>query len=75
MPTTSRPLTASEVSEMTGVCHATLRYYRHLGIGPRSFKLGRRVVYDVQDVKAWIAAQKKATSSGGVVQHDGRVES
>jgi hypothetical protein len=24
---------------------ATLRYWRHLGTGPRSFRLGRRVVY------------------------------
>lgn len=65
MPTTSRPLTTTEVSEMTGVCSATLRYYRYLGTGPRSFKLGRRIVYDRRDVESWIAEQKKATSSGG----------
>jgi predicted DNA-binding transcriptional regulator AlpA len=36
---------------------ATLRYWRHLGTGPRSFRLGRRVVYRLADVGAWIEAQ------------------
>jgi hypothetical protein len=30
---------------------------RHLGTGPRSFRLGRRVVYRLADVRAWIEAQ------------------
>jgi predicted DNA-binding transcriptional regulator AlpA len=36
---------------------ATLRYWRHLGTGPRSFRLARRVVYRLADVRAWIEAQ------------------
>ena len=35
---------------------ATLRYWRHLGTGPRSFRLGRRVVYRRDDLQAWIDA-------------------
>ena len=45
-----------EVSTVTRVPEATLRYWRHIGAGPRSFKLGRRVVYKAADVEAWIAA-------------------
>jgi len=36
---------------------ATLRYWRHLGIGPDSFRLGRRVVYRRDDLDRWITAQ------------------
>lgn len=61
----NRPLTTDEVSERTGVPGATLRYFRYLGTGPRSYKLGRRIVYDLADVEAWVAAQKKATAAGG----------
>ncbi|MFW7415782.1 helix-turn-helix transcriptional regulator [Demequina sp. SO4-18] len=46
------------VSERTGVPINTLRYWRHLGQGPQSFRLGRRVVYAVSDVEAWIEAAR-----------------
>jgi hypothetical protein len=36
---------------------ATLRYWRHLGTGPRSFRLGRRVLYRSDDLRSWIDAQ------------------
>ena len=36
---------------------ATLRYWRHLGTGPRSFRLGRRVLYRANDLHEWITAQ------------------
>ena len=36
---------------------ATLRYWRHVSTGPRSFRLGRLVVYRLADVHAWIEAQ------------------
>jgi predicted DNA-binding transcriptional regulator AlpA len=46
-----------EVAELTGVPQATLRFWRHEGRGPKSAKLGRRVVYREVDVLAWIEAQ------------------
>lgn len=47
-----------EVAEMTGIPEATLRFWRHEGhTGPKSAKLGRRVVYREEDVLAWIDAQ------------------
>lgn len=48
-------LTVSEVSEQIRVPEATLRFWRHRGIGPRSFKVGpRRVMYKREDVIAWM---------------------
>ena len=36
----------------------TVRYWRHVGKGPVSFKLGRRVLYARADVEAWIDEAK-----------------
>ena len=46
-----------EVAEMTGLPENTLRFWRHLGTGPRSARLGRRVVYRERDVTEWIDEQ------------------
>jgi predicted DNA-binding transcriptional regulator AlpA len=52
-----RLLTLDEVSDLTRLPVATLRYFRHCSTGTRSAKLGRRVVYRESDVHAWIEAQ------------------
>lgn len=52
------------VSAYTGVPESTLRYWRHTGEGPISFKLGRRVLYRKADVDAWLAVQYAATARG-----------
>jgi hypothetical protein len=36
---------------------ATLRYWRRLGTGPTSFRLGRRILYRRADLRPWIDAQ------------------
>lgn len=46
-----------DVSEMTGVTLNTLRFWRSEGKGPKSAKMGRRVVYRESDVRAWLDAQ------------------
>jgi hypothetical protein len=43
---------------------ATLRYWRHLGTGPTSFRLGRRVLYRRVDLDAWIDAQRRQADTG-----------
>lgn len=43
----------------------TLRWWRHKNLGPRSYLLGRSVVYDRADLDAWLADQKAATVRGG----------
>ena len=50
-------LTIVEAAELLRAPVATLRYWRHLGTGPRSFRLGRRVLYRTDDLHAWIAQQ------------------
>jgi predicted DNA-binding transcriptional regulator AlpA len=52
----TRLLTITEAAEIARAPVATLRYWRHLGIGPRSFRLGRHVVYRADDLHAWINA-------------------
>jgi Helix-turn-helix domain len=42
---------------------ATLRYWRHLGSGPHSFRVGRRVMYRHKDVLTWIEKQAAAAVS------------
>jgi excisionase family DNA binding protein len=56
-------LTTSEVAEALRTPVETVRYWRHVGKGPKSFKVGRRVLYAVEDVEAFIA---NARSLAGV---------
>jgi DNA-binding transcriptional MerR regulator len=55
----------NEVSEITHLPPGTLRYYRHQGIGPRSFKVGRRVMYRRSVVLAWLGEQELADPRTG----------
>ncbi len=47
-------LTIEEVSEATRLPINTLYHYRATGQGPKSAKLGRRVMYRRVDVETWI---------------------
>ncbi len=53
-------LTLDEVADLTRTSPNTLRFWRHQGTGPHSFKLGRRVMYREEDVLAWMQAQYDA---------------
>lgn len=54
----ARLLNSAEVADLIRVPEATLRYWRHIGIGPKSFKMGpRRVLYLATDVTAWVDEQ------------------
>lgn len=58
-------LTTHQVEQEFGIPEGTLRYWRHLGIGPASFRLGRKkVVYRRAALLEWIAAQEKSTTRG-----------
>jgi predicted DNA-binding transcriptional regulator AlpA len=53
-------MSLAEVADMTGVPIDTLRWWRAMGDrGPKSYRLGRRVVFDRVVVEAWIDAQRK----------------
>lgn len=49
-----------EASERLNVPVATLRYWRHKGIGPRSARVGKRVMYRVSDLDTYIASKFSA---------------
>jgi len=57
----TRYMTTAEVAETTRAPVETVRYWRHIGRGPKSFKVGRRVLYAVEDVEAWIAEARADT--------------
>lgn len=64
-------LTIGEVAEIVRVPEATLRYWRHLGTGPRSFRIGRSVRYWKAEVEAWLEDQSNDhRSSRGDVSGD-----
>ena len=50
-------LTIAEAAELLRAPVATLRDWRHLGTGPRSFRLDRRVLYRRDDLHAWVDVQ------------------
>lgn len=55
-------LRLEEVAARTGIPLETLRYWRKLGTGgPRTFKLGRRVVVAEDDLDAWLDEQRQLT--------------
>lgn len=58
----TRFLTTAEVAELVRAPAETVRYWRHVGKGPRSFKVpgGRRVLYAVEDVEEWLANARAA---------------
>lgn len=48
-------MTTEEVANVVRAPAENVRYWRHVGKGPRSFKVGRRVLYARADVEAWLA--------------------
>ncbi len=55
-----RLLTVPEVAQMLRTPEGTVRYWRHLGQGPASFKIGRRVLFKEEDVLTWLDSQARA---------------
>jgi hypothetical protein len=50
-------LSVAEAAAIVRAPVATLRYWRHLGTGPHSFKVGRSVRYWRSDVIDWLQEQ------------------
>jgi excisionase family DNA binding protein len=57
-------LTINEAAAILRTPTATLRYWRHLGTGPHSFRVGRRVLYRTDDLHTWINAQHDHDGQG-----------
>ena len=58
-------LGVAAASSLLGIAEGTLRYWRSIGEGPPSFKLGRRVVYRRSEIESWLAETEAATLRGG----------
>lgn len=65
---TVRLLTTEEVADRFRTSPATVRYWRHLGIGPAGVRVGRRVLYDEMEVIRWweskVSGDKQLKSHG-----------
>lgn len=57
-------LSIKEVAQVVRVPEATLRYWRHLGTGPRSFRIGRAVRYWKTEVALWLEEQSNNPQHG-----------
>ncbi|WP_124708286.1 helix-turn-helix transcriptional regulator [Gordonia insulae] len=51
-------MNTNQVSAYTGIPVGTLRYWRHIGEGPPSFHIGRRVVYRRTEIEHWLSKQE-----------------
>lgn len=60
-PADNELLTIREVAAIVRAPIATLRYWRHLGTGPHSFRIGRGVRYWHHDVTTWLQLQSSAS--------------
>ncbi|WP_062526042.1 helix-turn-helix transcriptional regulator [Demequina rhizosphaerae] len=56
-------LTVEEVAELCRTAPATVRYWRYTGTGPRSAKIGRRVLYRREDVDQWLDERYAASAA------------
>lgn len=52
-------MTTAEVAALFRVKDATVRYWRHMGYGPRWAKVGKRVLYNRTDVDKWWEVQRR----------------
>lgn len=52
-------------ADFLGVPVTSMRYWRTSGVGPASFKVGRRVAYRRTELERWMREQEAATSRGG----------
>lgn len=59
-------LTTKQVAEeFPFLPEATLRWWRHAGRGPKSFVIGKKVLYRKSEVERWLSEQEAATTRGG----------
>ena len=60
----------SEVAEFLGVSARTLQGWRWRGGGPPFHRIGSAIRYDLGEVRAWLDAQRRTSTSdtGGVTR-------
>ena len=69
-------LTTEEAAAHVGVSPRTLERYRVTGAGPRFLKVGRKVLYRLADLDAWLESRvRRSTSDPGPHGGGGSVSS
>jgi predicted DNA-binding transcriptional regulator AlpA len=63
MQNAERLLTSNEAAAVFGLRVATLARWRWIGKGPRWIKVGGAVRYDPAELRRWIAAQTRCSTS------------
>jgi len=63
METSRTRFNVSEAASVLGVSKSWLDKKRSNGGGPEYHKFGRRVIYDVKDLEAWAASNKRRHTS------------
>lgn len=61
---TVRLLTTEEVADRFRTSPATVRYWRHIGIGPSGVRVGRRVLYDEAECDRWWESKVRREAQG-----------
>jgi DNA-binding transcriptional MerR regulator len=57
---TVRLLTTEEAAQRFRTSSSTVRYWRHLGLGPTGIRVGRRVLYDEAECdRSWQAKVRR----------------
>jgi predicted DNA-binding transcriptional regulator AlpA len=56
-------LRTKEAARVVGLCSRTLEKHRTYGTGPRYAKIGGRVLYDIDDLRAWIESAIRHSTS------------
>jgi hypothetical protein len=60
-------LTTAEVAALCRTSPETVRFWRYVGKGPTSFKLGRKVLYDADTVEGWLKKAQQAGAEAGPI--------
>jgi excisionase family DNA binding protein len=63
MNESARKLPVSEAARFVGLSKSTLDKLRISGGGPTYLQLGRRVLYDVADLEAWLTSKRRSSTS------------
>ena len=55
-------LSIGQLADLLSVSPSLLAKWRMTGTGPRYAKLGRRILYDANDVSTWLKSQKRSST-------------